>query len=301
MNSNVNFKIAHFSDLHLGPLPPGAAFHAFKAKRLLGAISWHARRKHVHSVDVAEALLQDIHAAKPNHVAFTGDAANVASPLEFPRLRAWLDRLGQPDWISFTPGNHDAYVKVPHEKGLAFFTPFMEGDMRHDEMFPFVRLRRNIAIVGLNSAVPRWYHSAQGRLGHKQRLALRQSLAELRAKGFYRLVMIHHPPGPGLAAHLRALEDAVELRDILCEEGVELVIHGHNHRRMFSWLEKGHARVPAIGVPSATSGEAHNPAEWNLYTISRAGGSWRTDVEIRRWDVGKSKFNAVEKFTVGAS
>jgi len=301
VNSNVDFTIAHFSDLHLGPLPPGAAFHAFKAKRLLGAISWHARRKHVHSVDVAEALLQDIHAAKPNHVAFTGDAANVASPLEFPRLRAWLDRLGQPDWISFTPGNHDAYVKVAHEKSLAFFTPFMEGDMRQDEMFPFVRLRRNIAMVGLNSAVPRWYHSAQGRLGQKQRMALRQSLAELRAKGFYRLVMIHHPPGPGLATHLRALEDAGDLRDILCEEGVELVIHGHNHRRMFNWLEKGHARVPAIGVPSATSGEALNPAEWNLYTISRVGGMWRTDVEIRRWNLDQLKFYAVENFTIGAS
>jgi 3',5'-cyclic AMP phosphodiesterase CpdA len=298
----VSFALAHFSDLHLGPLPAGAAFHAFRAKRVLGALSWHLRRKKLHRADIAEALLQDIHTQAPDHVAFTGDAANVASPLEFPRLRQWMDRLGTPDWLSYTPGNHDAYVKVPYEQGLKVFEPFMTSDMRSDDMFPFVRLRRNVALIGLNSAIPRPFHSAQGRLGQPQRERLRQRLAELRGKGFYRVVMIHHPPAPGLATKYRSLMDAAALKDILCEQQAELVIYGHNHRRELHWLQDGETRLPAIAVPSATMSEAnHHPSEWNCYEISRVGGHWQTQVKIRRWNGAVKKFEHAETYVLEPS
>lgn len=295
----MNFTLAHFSDLHLGPLPRGAAFHAFRPKRVIGAMSWHFRRKHLHRVDVAEALMQSVKAASPDHVAFTGDAANIASPLEFPHLRAWIDRLGPPDWISYVPGNHDAYVKVAHEKSLAFFAPFMQGDMNLAQAFPYVRLRRNIALIGLNSAIPRPFHSAEGRLGPSQREALRQCLIELKGKGFCRIVMIHHPPAPGLATKLRALQDAAELKSILCEQQVELVIYGHNHRRSLTWLEQAGNRVPAIGVASGSMGlEAHQPAEWNLYEISRQSGKWMTRVVIHQWKGTAEGFVAQAPFSL---
>jgi len=296
----VNFTLAHFSDLHLGPLPKGAAFHAFRVKRMIGAASWAFTRRKKHQPDIAEALLQDIRAHKPDHIAFTGDAANIASPLEFPILRQWLDRLGKPQDVSFTPGNHDAYVPVAHEKALGLFAPFMASDMKTETAFPFVRLRRNVALIGLNSAEPRGLHSAQGRLGPTQREQLRLRLRQLRAKGFYRLVMIHHPPGPGLASRFRNLTDAPELKSILCDEAVELVIHGHNHRRELNWLDQGSARVPAIGVPSATMTELdHHPAEWNLYDISRHKGGWRTLVKIHQWQGASIGFAPAAEFALG--
>ena len=295
----MTFTLAHFSDLHLGPLPAGAAFHAFRAKRVLGAMSWHFRRKKLHRTDIAEALLQDIHAQAPDHVAFTGDAANIASPLEFPALRDWMDKLGQADWLSYTPGNHDAYVKVAYDRSLKFFEPFMTSDMRDEHAFPFVRLRRNIALIGLNSALPRHFLSAQGKLGQSQRERLRQRLAELRGKGFYRVVMIHHPPAPGLATKFRSLIDAAELQSILCEQQAELVIYGHNHRRELHWLEEGDAHVPVIGVPSASMSEmSHHPAEWNTYAIDRVGGRWNTQVKIRRWNGVRSAFEQADAFTL---
>ena len=295
----MTFTLAHFSDLHLGPLPAGAAVHEFRAKRVLGALSWHFLRKKLHRTDIAGALLQDIQSQAPDHVAFTGDAANVASPLEFPPLRQWMDKLGKPDWLSYTPGNHDAYVKVAYDQSLKFFEPFMTSDMRDDQIFPFVRLRRNVALIGLNSALPRPFHSAQGKLGQGQRERLRQRLAELRAKGFYRVVMIHHPPAPGLATKFRCLIDAAELKSILCEQRAELVIYGHNHRRELHWLEEGDARVPVIGVPSASMSEkSHHPAEWNTYAIDRIGGKWNTQVNIRRWNGAQKVFEQVEAFTL---
>lgn len=293
----MTFNLAHFSDLHLGPLPGGAAFQDFSLKRLLGAVSWHYRRKKLHRPEIAEALLLDIHEMAPDHVAFTGDAANIASPLEFPKLRQWMDRLGPADWLSYTPGNHDAYVQVAYEKSLKFFEPFMISDMRDDEGFPFVRLRRNVALIGLNCALPRAFHSAQGKLGRGQRERLRQRLAELRGKGFYRVVMIHHPPAPGLATKFRSLIDAAELKSILCEQQAELVIYGHNHRRELHWLQEGDVRVPAIGVPSASMTAANeNPAEWNTYEITRSGGQWQTNVKIRRWNEDQRNFIAASAF-----
>ena len=295
----MTFTLAHFSDLHLGPLPSGAALRDFRPKRLLGALSWHYRRKKLHNPEIVEALLRGIHASSPDHVAFTGDAANIASPLEFPLLRKWMDRLGAPDWLSYTPGNHDAYVHVAYEKSLKFFEPFMTSDRREDSGFPFVRLRRNVALIGLNSALPRSFHSAQGKLGQGQRERLRQRLAELRGKGFYRVVMIHHPPAPGLTTKYRSLIDAAELKSILCEQQVELVIYGHNHRREMNWLQEAEARVPAIAVPSASMTETHeHPAEWNTYEINRSGGQWQTHVKIRRWNGEQKAFEPAAAFTL---
>jgi len=295
----VNFTLAHFSDLHLGPLPRGAALHAFRPKRVIGAMSWHFRRKKLHLTEVAEALRDSVKAAHPDHVAFTGDASNIASPLEFPQQRAWIEQLGSPDWISYVPGNHDAYVKVAHEKSLALFAPYMQGDMKLAEPFPYVRLRRNIALIGLNSAIPRPFHSAEGRLGQRQLDTLRQVLAELRTKGFYRLLMIHHPPAPGLATRLRALQDAAALKTILCEQQAEMVIYGHNHRREMTWLEEAGNKVPAIGVASGSMAlHAHQPAEWNLYEISRQSGKWVTQVTIHQWKGPAEGFVPREPFSL---
>lgn len=295
----MTFTLAHFSDLHLGPLPPGAAFHDFRPKRLLGALSWHLRRKQLHDPAVAEALMADIKASRPDHIAFTGDASNIASPLEFPLQRQWLQRLGPPELVSFVPGNHDAYVTVAYSKSLAHFAPYMAGDMRLPAPFPYVRLRRNIALVGLNSAIPRPFHSAQGRLGPSQLAALGPILADLRAKGFYRVVMIHHPPIPGLATHLRGLIDASALQDVLRREGADLVIYGHNHRRELHWLD---GTIPLVGVASASmNASGHVPAEWNHFTIARQGGQWRAHLAIRKWQPGSGRFEPETSFPLTPS
>ncbi|MEO9167856.1 MAG: metallophosphoesterase, partial [Aestuariivirga sp.] len=119
----MSFSVAHFSDLHLGPLPQGSALHDFRAKRLLGTLSWHARRKKLHDPKVADALRNDILSSKPDHIAFTGDGVNIASPKEFPPLLKWIEKLGTPDFVSYIPGNHDTYVKTSHEKTLGLIEP----------------------------------------------------------------------------------------------------------------------------------------------------------------------------------
>ena len=298
----MTFKLAHFSDLHLGPLPRGAVLRDFKFKRVIGAGSWLFNRRQKHLAGVVEALQKDIELAQLDHVAFTGDGTNIASAVEFQQLRRWMDSFAKPDWMSYTPGNHDAYVHIAWNKGLGLLDPFMSSDMKQDQPFPFVRLRRNIALIGLNSASPQRLHSAEGTLGERQLMQLAARLEELTHKGFYRLVMIHHPPAPGLAASFRSLTDAAALKTLLCREKVELVIHGHNHVRSFHWIEEGGNRVPVVGVASASITDNHpHPAEWNTYEISRIKGQWQTVVKIRQWRGVAKGFEHAHSFEIEAA
>ena len=299
--------LAHLSDVHLGPLPQGAAWKNFALKRIVGTLSWKLRRHKLHDPDIARAIVEDIKAMAPDHVAFTGDLVNVSAHAEFPRAARWLQDFGDPTWISFVPGNHDAYVPVHWGQGLGHLAPYMMGDMavapalssaHIASAFPYVRLRRNLAMIGLNSAAPQSLTRAAGTLGLKQIDALSKLLRDLKARGYYRAVMIHHPPLPGLAPPRKALGDAAALQDVLRNEGAELVLHGHNHRQMLNVLEGHDGKIPVVGVLSASLNGAgnHGPAAWNLYEISRNQGKWTTQVSIRTWNPISRRIDAKNQF-----
>ncbi len=294
----MGFSLAHFSDVHLGPLPNGSVFANFSPKRVIGAISWGLNRREIHRPEIAAALIEDLKNAKPDHIAFTGDLVNIAARAEFRRGLEWLGNIGPSDWLSFVPGNHDAYVAVPWAKSLGLFESFMTSDLRQEEQFPFVRIRRNVALIGVNGAIPQSFTHAGGNVGQPQRQRLREKLKTLRERGFYRAVMIHHPPAPGLAHSWRSLTDAAELKVILEQEGAELVIHGHNHTRTLNWLASSHGAVPIIGVPSASmiDGGLHEAASWNNYEIDRAKGKWQTLVSIRQWQGEQKSFKTIMEF-----
>jgi 3',5'-cyclic AMP phosphodiesterase CpdA len=281
----VAISFAHLSDVHLGPMPAGSAYRHFAFKRILGAIGWYQSRRKIYLPKVSSAIKADILAANPAHVAFTGDLVNVAAWREFDQGEKWLKDFGNGDFISFTPGNHDAYVPVPWEQGLGKFADYMTSDKRDEAGFPFIRLRRNIAFIGINGACKQGLFSAGGTVGESQRNKLASALNSLKKQGFYRAVMIHHPPAPNLAHIARALSDAAEMKAILETEGAELVMHGHNHKRSLSFLESKDGQIPIIGVPSASmdAGNSHHPAAWNKYTITRNKGQWHTEVAIRQW------------------
>lgn len=286
----MSFTLAHLSDVHLANLGARQVLKNFEGKRIIGGFSWFLKRRRKHKFTIADAIRDSILQANPDHVAFTGDAVNIAAWDEFPAAAKWMQRFGAPDKMSFVPGNHDAYVHVPWSQGLAHFAPWMKPD-RSDptdvaSQFPYVRMRRNVALIGLNSGKPQNYLKAAGTLGADQLRDLRHILGMLCSQGFYRIIMIHHPPLPGLAITRKALTDAVELKAVLAEEGCELVLHGHNHKSMLNWLDTKSGPAPIIGVPSASlNGDAkHEPAGWNHYHIRRLQGRWSTDMIPYRWD-----------------
>ncbi len=280
------FTLAHFSDVHLGPVSVGDILGSFRLKRLVGGASWHFRRRHLHVNHIADALRADILAARPDHIAFTGDLVNLAARGEFERGQTWLQGFGAPDKISFVPGNHDSYVKNDHATGLGLLQPYTTGDGRQAEIaFPYVRLRRNIAMIGVSSAQPQALWRAGGELGQDQLTALEGMLAELGKKGFYRAVMVHHPPLPGLAVARKALRDSAQFKTAIISAGAELVIHGHNHKAMHTELPTAKGMAHIIGVPSASLVDSgrHEGAQWHSFSIGRSKGVWQTTMSRRRW------------------
>ncbi len=103
------FTLAHLSDAHLAPMPvPNFARIAFK--QFAGYVNWLRSRRFIHRTDVLAKIASDLRAQKPDHIAMTGDIANIALPFEFSRGAGWLTGLGVPEGVSVVPGNHDIYV-----------------------------------------------------------------------------------------------------------------------------------------------------------------------------------------------
>jgi 3',5'-cyclic AMP phosphodiesterase CpdA len=283
------FVLAHLSDPHLGPLPkPRLAELA--GKRLLGFVNWRRRRHGFHLSDVCEALVHDLKAQAPDHVAVTGDLVNIAIEGEFAPARGWLGRLGSPDAVTVIPGNHDTYVRAALHRPTEHWGDHMRGDgvglaapADRPPHFPFLRRRAGVVLIGLSTAVPTAPFMATGRLGADQLQRFADALAHLRHTGLFRVVLMHHPPVSKASGRSKRLIDAGPFRQVLAEHGAELVIHGHDHVHSLAWLDGPAGRIPAVGVPSASAAlhADHDPAAYNLYRIDGAPGAWRCEVISR--------------------
>ena len=105
------YVLAHLSDPHLAPLPQ-PRWTELLNKRITGYINWQRNRRFVHERAALDAIVADLKAQAPDHIACTGDLTNIALREEFARGRQWLESLGTPENVSLVPGNHDAYVRA---------------------------------------------------------------------------------------------------------------------------------------------------------------------------------------------
>lgn len=268
----MTFLLAHFSDAHIGPIPrPNLA--ELIGKRVTGYVNWLNKRAGQHDMRVLALLLDDLRAQRPDHVAMTGDVVNIGLPAELASARDWLLSLGPYDRVSFTPGNHDIYVRGVEQLARDLFAPWTQGDDRAIG-FPYVRRRAGVTLIGLSSAIPTAPFVASGRLGESQLRRLRAVLEDTRAPGNARVVMLHHPPHIGGAKRLRGLDDAADFEAVIAESGAELILHGHNHRPSLAILPSRDGPVPVVGVASASAkrGAHQPPASYHLFSIACVEG-----------------------------
>jgi 3',5'-cyclic AMP phosphodiesterase CpdA len=280
------FTLAHLSDPHLAPLPQ-PRWRELVGKRVTGYLNWQRSRRFVHDPAVLAKIVADLKAQKPDHIAVTGDLANIALPGEFLHGRDWLERLGAAGDVSLVPGNHDAYVRDGMAYAIRRWGAFMSDD-NGKTAFPYLRTRAPLALIGVSSAVPTAPFLATGWLGAAQLAALAEMLDAAKAEKLFRVVMIHHPPVSRARRH-KLLLDADIVKRVIAARGAELVLHGHDHRSMLNWLGGPNGtRVPAVGVPSASAapGTTHDAAAYNLYRIDGAAGAWTCAVIARGVDAG---------------
>ena len=281
------FKLAHLSDPHLGSLPR-PRWRELAGKRGLGFFNWLRKRRARHQVDVLEELIADLRSFKPDHLAITGDLINLSLEKEFEPARAWLEALGTPHDVTVVPGNHDAYVGATASHSGKHWGEFMTNDavqvlVGQEITYPFVRRRGSIALIGLSTAVPTLPFMATGELGREQIARFADTLLGLKDAGLFRVVLIHHPPKSSPGKRFRRLVDARDFRAVLAEHGADLVLHGHNHEHSLIWLDGPQRRIPAFGVPSASSppSSSRETAGYNIYEIDGAPGAWQCTVILR--------------------
>lgn len=299
-------QFAHLTDLHL-PIPVRPAWSDLLNKRALGYFSWARVRRFRHRIDALDRIASDCRRVGPAFTAISGDLVNIALQSEFMSGVQWLAENFDPRDTAFTPGNHDAYVALPFDKGLKALASYMagvraDGAMRApaDETdFPFVRSIDDLSFVFANSSPPTAPGLATGRLGRDQIDRLGAVLCGLRDKDHCRILILHHPITNGATPRRKALDDAGALRALLKETGVDLVLHGHTHRSILAHVETKDGPRPVVGGASASHPCAHGayrPARYNLFSVERgAPGAWRIDLEIRELDPADGEVKTAER------
>ncbi|MCC6946990.1 MAG: metallophosphoesterase [Bradyrhizobiaceae bacterium] len=276
------FVLAHLSDPHLSPLPsPGIG--ELMSKRLVGYINWYLRRSPHHDPRALDKIVRDLQAQQTDHIAVLGDLINISLPAEYPMGRALLIRLGSPENVTLVPGNHDAYVRTARETYLSAWGEYLLGDRgtTQGNPFPFVRKRGKVALIGLSTALPTLPFLATGTVGKAQLDRLAGLLPALEREGFFRVVLIHHPPAGKRKPH-KILTDAAAFRAVIAAHGAELILHGHDHRQSHLAIAGPRGEVPVLGVPSASAPPAdERPAAYNLYRVGGAPGTWTCELETR--------------------
>ena len=295
----MTFTLAHLSDLHVGPLPR-PHWRDLIGKRLTGYWNWHRHRHDIHDMDALDAIIADIVSQQPDHIALVGDLVNIGLPAEYRLAADKVEKLGPPAQVSIVPGNHDVYVRHSLAAMQEVLGPHMMGDLSV-EGFPYLRVRGDVALIGLCSGIPTLPLLADGRVGHAQLARLDRLLAEARATCRATVIMIHHPPYRGGSRLFRGLRDALSLEKVLARHGADLVLHGHNHKRSLRHVAgPGGSRIPVVGVASASAvpDDPLHRAAWHLFRITTSGQRPAIEMEVRGIEGATDQVRSIERVTI---
>jgi 3',5'-cyclic AMP phosphodiesterase CpdA len=277
------FRLGHLSDVHLGPIPNLRLKDLF-SKRVVGYANWRRNRSGAMTGETLDRLVADLRSQEPDHIAVTGDLTNIAMRAEFVNACRWLEALGPPDRVTAIPGNHDAYVPRAHRRYRRLWAPWMASDDAEHvgrTLFPFMRRKGQVALIGVSSAVASAPFMATGRVGSHQTERLTELLDEARAEGLFRVVLIHHPPkliNP--ANQWRKLTDGRRFRAAIERHGAELILHGHDHIRSLTAIKGRDGVVPVVGVPAGSGPALGGPRAggYALHEIDGNGPSYELTV-----------------------
>jgi 3',5'-cyclic AMP phosphodiesterase CpdA len=161
-----------------------------------------------------------------------------------------------------------------------------------ESLFPSLRIRGCIAIIGMCTAQPSAPHLAVGSIGAGQLQRLETLLAQSAQKQLFRVLLIHHPPKPGTVSWRKRLTDARALGSLLDRYGAELILHGHAHRTLQNYLPSPNGNIPVVGVPSisALGRTPERRARYYIYRITPAGRAWDVHLEVRIYSPEKNCF-----------
>lgn len=259
-------RLVHLTDPHLSSLDD-VRMADLRGKRWSGYLSWRKNRRKKFLPAMLEELTSAVRSEGADQVLVSGDLVQIGLESEIGQAVAWLASLGSAEQVMLVPGNHDHYAAespILYRRSWAEY--LFHGPGGPASEFPVLRRLGGVSLVGLSSACVTPLFIASGKLGHRQLEATRVMLEQAFAEGQTVVVLIHHPPLPGMTSRRKALADAEGLRQLLQRFPPALVFHGHLHHNREQLL--GDTRVYCTAAASSIA-----DASYRVVDIGTAGAT----------------------------
>jgi hypothetical protein len=88
------------------------------------------------------------------------------------------------------------------------------------------------------------------------------------------------------------LTDLDRFYPVIQQHGAELIIHGHAHRRSRAELPGPVARVPVLGISSASavSQDPLHRAAFRVFRVTQTSAGWSTTCQDHSYEHGSGQF-----------
>ena len=249
-------RLIHLTDPHLSTLD-GEKFSALRGKRWSGYLSWLKNRRKQYLPAVLEKLVDAVRAENADQILLTGDLVHIGLETEIAQATEWLATLGPAEQVMLVPGNHDIYAEGCADavykswSDYLFQTDQISGPSPAPSQFPVVRKLGKLSLIGVSTACVTPVFMASGQLGGEQIQKLEALLQQAEAENQMVVLLIHHPPFPGMTNKRKALADAAALLDLLKQRMPSLILYGHlHHNHETQW---GDSRIYCTAAASSVS------------------------------------------------
>eukprot|EP00871_Galdieria_phlegrea_P004307 jgi/Galph1/4878/GphlegSOOS_G3530.1 len=258
------------------------------------------------SVEVLSRAIQDMHAMKIDHLILAGDITNLSLESEFATAHKLIEAFGPPESITAIPGNHDVYNRGELRRQLfqKYFGKYAVSDIPRNsprgDGFPIIQIRGNIALIGLNTALP---GSARGMVGRRQWNVVEQMMEHsssiLKRVGL-KILVLHHPAqNPVIRGLPWIREIGHDLKDwkavaAFCKKyAIDLVVHGHNHVPYQCCLDGSpHTLVCESGSGTLMTYDPERVARYTVFELNEESHIVRLFARV--WDMEQKCFQTKE-------
>ncbi len=293
----LKYSISHISDLHL-PIKKKPKYKELFNKRIIGFINWHLNRKNNHSDNIIRDLINDLKKQGSDHLIVSGDLVNLSLEDEYINASKILKKISIPENISVVPGNHDCYIQMDFDKSITHWKDYIKTDVvlsKYFKMkkntFPYLKVRNEIALIGLSTAIPTLPFMCYGKIGKDQLRKLEDIFIYLSKKNYFKILILHHPIHKIGTFNYKGLIDNDKLIKLLDDYNIELLLHGHLHKDSTTYLKTKNSIIPCFGIPSSSKvNKKTKQTSYNKYEIYKMNGEWNFNAYRRIYKYDTNEF-----------
>ncbi|GJQ11448.1 hypothetical protein GpartN1_g3239.t1 [Galdieria partita] len=275
--------------------------------RILGLLNiFFLRGPERFSVQVLAKAIEDMHDMRVDHLILAGDITNLSLESEFSTASKVVRLFGPPSSITAIPGNHDVYNRGELKRKLfqkyfgSYAVSDIPGSSPRGDGFPIIQVRGNVALIGLNTALP---GSARGMVGRRQWHAIEEMMeraSHILNTVDMKVLVLHHPAQNPMVRGLpwireigHDLKDWKSVAKFCRKYSIDLVVHGHNHVPYQGLLDGSpQTLVCESGSGTLMTYQEDRVARYTIFELNEKEGLERCFARV--WDMEGECFRTKE-------